>query len=81
VARAVLNAGMHTTRLLSLTLTVGLAIGGATLLGGCREEGPAERAGERVDRSIDRMGDKIDPDGPGEEAGEKLDRALDDAKD
>ena len=69
------------TRLLSATLVIGLAAGGATFLGGCREKGPAERAGDKVDRTIDKIEDKLDPKGPAEKAGEKIDRAVDDIKD
>ena len=28
--------------------------------GGCREEGPAERAGEAIDEALDDAGDKVD---------------------
>jgi hypothetical protein len=67
-------------RLLSMTLALGLAVGGAALTSGCREKGPAERAGEKVDRTMDKIEDKLDPKGPAEKAGRKLDRAIDDAK-
>jgi hypothetical protein len=40
-------------------------------------EGPAERAGERVDRALDRVQDAVDPpNGPLERAGRAIDRAT-----
>ena len=57
---------------LALTLTVG----GVTLIG-CHE-GPAEKAGERVDGNASGVKDKLTPDGPAEEAGKKVDRAVED---
>ncbi len=42
----------------------------------CREKGPAEKAGERVDKAIENVKDAADPKGPAEKAGEKVDRAL-----
>ena len=70
---------MH-TRLLSLGLAIVLATGGATLLGGCREKGPAEKAGEKVDNAMEKVEDKLDPKGPVEKAGRKIDKAVDDVK-
>ncbi len=72
--------GMKHTRLLSFGLAIVLATGGATLLGGCREKGPAEKAGEKVDNAMDKVEDKLDPKGPAEKAGRKIDKAVDDAK-
>ena len=72
---------MKTNGILSVALALGLAIGGAALTSGCREKGPAERAGEKIDRTMDKVEDKLDPKGPAEKAGRKLDRAIDDAKD
>ena len=80
MARPLLNGGMMRTRLLSLGLAIVLATGGATLLGGCREKGPAEKAGEKVDNAMDKLEDKLDPKGPAEKAGRKIDKAIDDAK-
>jgi len=45
-------------------------------LGGCKPEGPAERAGKRLDETVD---DMTQPKGPAERAGEALDKAVDDA--
>jgi len=51
------------------------------LLGtGCESQGPAERAGENIDRGIedakDAVQDAVDPAGPAEKAGRELDRAV-----
>ena len=42
---------------------------------GCKQEGPAERAGKQLDEAVD---DLAKPKGPAERAGEKLDKAVDD---
>lgn len=42
------------------------------------DDGPAERAGERLDRAAERIQDAIDPPkGPLERAGREIDRAMD----
>lgn len=41
------------------------------------DEGPAEQAGERVDRAIENMRDSVDPPrGPAERMGREVDRAT-----
>ncbi|MES2922307.1 MAG: hypothetical protein V4819_12215 [Verrucomicrobiota bacterium] len=42
----------------------------------CREKGPAEKAGESIDKAVDNVKDAVDPKGPVEKAGEKVDKAL-----
>lgn len=42
----------------------------------CREKGPAEKAGEKVDKVVEDVKDAVDPKGPVEKAGEKVDKAL-----
>ena len=37
-----------------------LTVAAATALAGCEREGPLERAGEAVDRGIERAGDKVE---------------------
>ena len=62
---------MKPTLLLSLCLF--------TLVGSvvsCREKGPAEKAGEKMDNAVDKVKDAVDPKGPVEKAGEKVDDAL-----
>ena len=71
---------MKPMRLLSAALALGLVTGGAVLTSGCREKGPAERAGEKLDQTKDKVEDTFDPKGPAQKAGRKIDRALDDAK-
>ncbi len=77
LARAVLSGPMSNSRLLSAALVLSLAGGGAVLTSGCREKGPAERAGEKIDRKLDKVEDALDPKGPAEKAGRKIDRAVD----
>jgi predicted small lipoprotein YifL len=57
--------------------TAALAFLLASAAGACREKGPVERAGEKVDDAVDRAKDALDPKGPAEKAGEKIDKALD----
>lgn len=47
-----------------------------TILGSCREKGPAEKTGEKVDEAVEKVKDAVDPKGPVEKAGEKVDKAL-----
>ncbi|HEX7260183.1 MAG TPA: antitoxin [Luteolibacter sp.] len=62
---------MKPTRLLTICL-VPIFIS----VSSCREKGPAEKAGEKVDRALDKVEDAVDPKGPAEKAGEKVDKAL-----
>jgi predicted small lipoprotein YifL len=43
---------------------------------GCETKGPAERAGENIDKGIQNAKDAINPPGPSEKAGRSLDNAL-----
>jgi hypothetical protein len=43
----------------------------------CKEKGPAEKAGEHVDKAVEKAKDAVNPKGPVEKAGEKVDKALD----
>jgi hypothetical protein len=47
------------------------AVIGGGMLGGC-EKGPAQRAGERIDKAVDKLTGK----GPAEKAGERIDKAA-----
>lgn len=52
------------------------ALAGLLLLeGGCREEGPAEKAGRKVDEAVEKL--KHGDEGTLEKAGRKLDEAVD----
>jgi hypothetical protein len=44
---------------------------------GCREEGPAEHAGKKIDKAAEDLKDKVNPPGPMEKAGRKIDEAVD----
>lgn len=46
-------------------------------LASCEKKGPAEKAGEKMDKTIENVKDAVDPKGPVEKAGEKVDEALD----
>ena len=46
---------------------------------GCVQKGPAQQAGENIDRAVENMQDVVDPPGPVEKAGRDLDRAIEDA--
>lgn len=47
----------------------------------CREKGPAERAGDKIDRAVEKLDDAVNPKGPAEKAGRAVDKAVDDLKD
>jgi hypothetical protein len=58
----------------SLLITAALTILG---LAACHQEGPAERAGKRLDNVGQSVSDTLNPpQGPVESAGRKVDRAL-----
>ncbi len=42
----------------------------------CKQKGPAEKTGEKMDNAIENVKDAVDPKGPAEKAGEKVDEAL-----
>ena len=53
-----------------------LLLPAVTFLASCREKGPAEKIGEQIDKSAEKVKDAVDPKGPVEKAGEKVDKAL-----
>ena len=61
---------MTLTRSLGVLLVVGFI--GAGMLAGC-EKGPAQKAGEKIDKAVDKLTGK----GTAEKAGERLDDAVD----
>ena len=65
---------------LLLSVVMLLAVG----LAGCESEGPAEKAGKKIDEAMESIKktaqEATDKDGPAEKAGEKLDEALDQVK-
>ncbi|MGB3225088.1 MAG: hypothetical protein WBB23_20010 [Desulforhopalus sp.] len=65
----------------TLLLIVSLSL--TLLTFGCESQGPAEKAGESIDESVEstkdaleEASDKITGEGPAEEAGENIDEAL-----
>jgi len=58
-------------------LVVILLVFAATTLA-CERKGPAERAGEKIDKATQHVRDAVDPPkGPVEKLGRKVDRAVD----
>jgi hypothetical protein len=53
-----------------------LLIGAFAILAGCEDKGPAEKAGESIDKGIQNAKDVVNPPGPGEKAGREVDKAL-----
>ena len=60
---------------LRIALAAALALGGATA---CKKEGPAEKAGRKIDDAFDKLTHPNE--GPIERAGRRVDEAFDDAK-
>jgi len=56
----------------SLVLTLGAIVAFA----GCESKGPAESAGQAVDKGIQNAKDAVNPPGAGEKAGRALDKAV-----
>jgi hypothetical protein len=46
------------------------------MLLGCEEKGPAQKAGENLDKAGQNLKDSVDPRGPGEKVGDKIDKSL-----
>lgn len=53
-------------RIMNLLVVLALAFGTLTVLPGCRDEGPGEKAGERLDEAAEEAGEAV------EEAGEAV---------
>ena len=64
-------------RLRDAVVIVAVAAGVALVVGGC-EKGPLQKAGERVDRTLDQ--DRALSKGPVEKAGKKADKVTDEIK-
>ena len=61
-------------RLLTLAAVVSLTLG----LAACHQEGPAERAGEKLDTLGQKASDALNPpQGPAQSVGRTIDRTLD----
>jgi hypothetical protein len=58
---------------------IGLVASGllvSVALVGCEEKGPAQKAGEGVDKAAKDLKNSVDPRGPAEKVGEKIDNAT-----
>jgi hypothetical protein len=66
---------MH--RSLALRLALAAALAGSALA--CREEGPAEKAGRKMDEAVDKL--RYGDEGAIEKAGRKVDEAIEEAGD
>jgi hypothetical protein len=53
-----------------------LLLGMVAVFAGCEAKGPAQRAGENVDKSVQKAKDAINPPGPVEKAGRSVDEAI-----
>jgi hypothetical protein len=66
---------MQAKRIMNLAISIFFV---ATMLFiGCVQKGPAQRAGENIDRAVENMKDAVDPPGPAQKAGRSIDRAID----
>jgi hypothetical protein len=70
--------GERKSGMAAVALIATLVTGGALVSVGCERQGPAERAGQAIDRVADEAKDKHDPTGPAEKAGKTVDRAVED---
>ena len=65
-------------RILPVIALLLVLTGGSLLKSGCEKpKGPAEKAGEKVDKAVDKVSDAVNPKGPVEKAGRAVDRATD----
>jgi hypothetical protein len=46
------------------------------VLVGCEDKGPAEKAGESIDKGVQNAKDAVNPPGPVEKAGRAVDKAV-----
>jgi hypothetical protein len=53
-----------------------LLLGAVVIFAGCESKGPAQKAGEDIDKGIENAKDAINPPGPAEKAGRGLDKAF-----
>ena len=65
-------------RIVTLGFIALLMSSGVFLTTGCVHKGPAQRAGENIDRAVEDMKDAVNPPGPAQRAGRNIDRAVDD---
>ena len=63
-------------RAAALTALLLPLLGAVIAFAGCEAKGPAQRAGESIDRGVQNAKDAINPPGPAEKAVRGLDKAL-----
>ena len=63
-------------RMIKAVFAPALLLGTVGLFTGCETKGPAERAGESVDKGLKNVKDAVDPSGPAEKAGRAVDKAV-----
>ena len=67
-------------KLFMLSISLLIAAG----LFACEQKGPAEKAGEKIDQTVEKAQEKIEdatkPEGPMEKAGKKIDEVVEDTK-
>ncbi len=51
-------------------------LGAVAAFAGCESKGPAEKAGESIDKGVQDVKDAVNPPGAGEKAGRELDKAV-----
>jgi hypothetical protein len=56
--------------------TLVVMLGALAGFAGCEDKGPAEKAGESIDKGVQNAKDAVIPPGPGEKAGREVDKAL-----
>ena len=56
--------------------TMLVMLGALAGFAGCEDKGPAEKAGESIDKGVQNAKDAVTPPGPGEKAGREVDKAL-----
>jgi hypothetical protein len=59
-----------------IALLTALLLGAVVTCAGCEPKGPAEQAGESIDKGVQNAKDAINPPGPLEKAGRGVDKAL-----
>jgi hypothetical protein len=67
---------MNKQRKCRAAFLAGLALLAFTTFTGCESKGPAQKAGESIDKGIQDTRDAISPPGPAQKVGRDLDKAL-----
>jgi predicted small lipoprotein YifL len=67
---------MSTERKNRVEFLAGLLLASVVTFAGCETKGPAEKAGENIDKGIQNAKDAVNPPGPVEKVGRGVDKAL-----